>query len=219
MIAPATWAAQTLGHATNGTFPAGGPVTASFDGPGGGLGGSGPRGGGGGFAPRSGGGGFTPGGGTGRFAPGGAPPGFAPGGGGPSAGGFGGGGPFGGGDQNLTQAIAYAKAHGGGTVAVSSQTGAASAIIASGANVAGIGGFSGRESAVSASWLADAVNSGRIRWVLTQSGGGFGGQGNDGRTGSTTAMAAVQRSCTQVSAVSGLYDCQGQAAAIAGATT
>ena len=35
LAAPATWAAQTLGHATNGTFPAGGPVTtAGFGGPG-----------------------------------------------------------------------------------------------------------------------------------------------------------------------------------------
>src|SRR3954452_1017673 len=37
MLAPASWAVQTLGHATSGTFPAGGPATASFaGGPGGG---------------------------------------------------------------------------------------------------------------------------------------------------------------------------------------
>ena len=37
LAAPATWAAQTLGHATNGTFPAGGPASAGgFGGPGGG---------------------------------------------------------------------------------------------------------------------------------------------------------------------------------------
>src|SRR4051812_16628609 len=47
-IAPATWAAQTLGHATNGTFPAGGPSAASFGGPGGG----GATGGAGGFRGR-----------------------------------------------------------------------------------------------------------------------------------------------------------------------
>ncbi|HEY6892208.1 MAG TPA: glycosyltransferase family 39 protein, partial [Solirubrobacter sp.] len=37
LIAPATWSIQTLGHATNGTFPAGGPATAGvgFGGPGG----------------------------------------------------------------------------------------------------------------------------------------------------------------------------------------
>jgi 4-amino-4-deoxy-L-arabinose transferase-like glycosyltransferase len=206
-IAPAVWAADTLGHATSGTFPAGGPVVTSVDGPGGGPG-RGPGGFGARFRR-----GFIPGGpmlggpppGGGRFGPG----------------GFGGGGMFGGGGQNLTQALAYAKAHGGGTVAVSSQTGAASAIIDSGADVAGIGGFSGRESAVTANWLADAVSSGQIRWVLTQSGGGFGGGrfGNDGRTGSTTAMAAVQNACTPVISVSGLYDCQGQGAALAGATS
>ena len=66
--------------------------------------------------------------------------------------------------------------------------------------------------------MGDAVSSGQIRWVLTQSSGGFGAPGNDGRTGSTTAMAAVQRACIPVSSVSGLYDCQGQGAAIAGAT-
>ncbi|MGB9182526.1 MAG: glycosyltransferase family 39 protein, partial [Solirubrobacteraceae bacterium] len=38
--APATWAAQTLGHATSSTFPAGGPASAGgFGGPGGGPGG------------------------------------------------------------------------------------------------------------------------------------------------------------------------------------
>jgi 4-amino-4-deoxy-L-arabinose transferase-like glycosyltransferase len=157
LVAPATWAAQTLGHATNGTFPAGGPTASGFG-----------FGGGGGFA-------------------------------------GGGGGPFGGSD-GIAQATAYATAHGGGTVVVSSQTSAAASIISDGADVAGIGGFSGRESAVSVAWLDQAIRDGRIRWVLTTGGQGF-GAGNDGRTGSTTAMAAVQRSCTPVTTVSGLYDC------------
>jgi hypothetical protein len=82
--------------------------------------------------------------------------------------------------------------------------------------VAGIGGFSGRESAVSVSWLADAVQSGRIRWVLTTDGGGSGGPGNDGRTGATTAMSAVQQACTPVTSISGLYDCQGQSTNLSG---
>jgi 4-amino-4-deoxy-L-arabinose transferase-like glycosyltransferase len=156
LVAPAAWAAQTLGHATNGTFPAGGPSAAGF-----------------------------------------------------------GAAPFERAGQGVTAAVAYAQAHGGGTVAVSSQSDAAGAIIASGADVAGIGGFSGRESEVTVAWLADSVQSGRIRWVLTTSQGGLGGM-NDGRTGATTAMNAVQRSCTAASAVSGLYDCQGQAAALSG---
>ena len=47
LAAPATWAAQTLGHATNGTFPAGGPASAGFGGGGRGRGRMGaPRGGG-----------------------------------------------------------------------------------------------------------------------------------------------------------------------------
>src|SRR5262249_59183309 len=37
LLAPASWAVQTLGHATEGTFPAGGPATVGFGGvPGGG---------------------------------------------------------------------------------------------------------------------------------------------------------------------------------------
>jgi hypothetical protein len=114
---------------------------------------------------------------------------------------------FGGDASELSAALAYARAHGGGTVAVSSQSGAAAAIIESGAKVAGIGGFSGRESDVSVSWLAQEVRAGHIRWVLTSSGGfGF---GRDSRTGAQTALAAVQQSCKPVSSVSGLYDCQG----------
>ncbi len=86
-IAPAAWAVDTLGHATGGTFPAGGPANAGsgFGGPGGpaGPGGFGARGGffgraGGGqsggrspagiaslFGGSHGGGGFSPGGGRG----------------------------------------------------------------------------------------------------------------------------------------------------------
>ena len=61
-------------------------------------------------------------------------------------GGRGGAGVFGG-DGSLTQVLAYVKRHGGGTIAVSSQSSAAAAIISQHASVAGIGGFSGRESA------------------------------------------------------------------------
>ena len=109
------------------------------------------------------------------------------------AGGFGGpggGGAFGGNSASLTSALAYIKANGGGTLAVSSQSTAAAAIIFSHADVAGIGGFSGRESAVTPAWLASEVAAGKIRWVLADGDGG-GGLRNDGRTGSTTAMAAV----------------------------
>jgi 4-amino-4-deoxy-L-arabinose transferase-like glycosyltransferase len=222
LLAPATWATQTLGHATNGTFPAGGPASAGFGGPGGGG-----RGGGFGGPPagaRQ--GGFGPGGSTqGGVAPGGTAQsgpsagGFTPGGttqGGPSAGGTSqggglGGGPFGD-SAGLTEAIAYARQHGGGTIAVSSQTSASSPIIVSGANVAAIGGFSGRESEVSVSWLAEQVRAGRIRWVLTSGDGGFGGQ--DGRVGATKVMSAVQKAGREVTSVSGLYDLSGRADAL-----
>ncbi len=75
-----------------------------------------------------------------------------------------------------------------------------------------IGGFSGRESQVTADWLADRVASGEIRYVLTTGGGG--GPGGDSRVGSSDVMATVADTCTRVSAVSGLYDCQGEAAAL-----
>ncbi|MCW2986487.1 MAG: glycosyltransferase family 39 protein, partial [Conexibacter sp.] len=129
--------------------------------------------------------------------------------------GAGGGGMFGS-NTNVTAALAYAKAHGGGTIGVSSQQGASEAIISSGAKVAGLGGFSGRESEVSASWLAQAVKDGRIRYVLT--GGQSGGMGNDGRTGSTTIMAIVAKVGKQTT-VSGMYDLQGKAAAILAAAS
>ena len=222
LLAPASWAVQTVGHATNGTFPAGGPASAGFGGGGrGGPGGGGP-------------GGNFPGAG-GQAGQAGTPPAGAPGSGsagsattgngsatGPGAGGFGGmgGGGFGGDNAGVTQALAYVKQHGGGTIGVSSQSGAASAIIQSGAKVAGIGGFSGRESEVSTQWLADAVRSGRIRWVLTSGSSGFGG--NDGRVGSSKVMAAVEKVGKKVTVTSGsttvtLYDLSGRADALAAA--
>ncbi len=228
LIAPASWATQTLGHATSSTFPAGGPAS---QGMGGGPGGGGPGGmrggpgGGGGFGGAN--GGAPPqlpggtGSGTGSASGQAAPPaGFSLGGGnttnnaqGTGGPGAGGGGMFGG-NANLTEALAYAKSHGGGTIGVSSQQGASDAIIRSGSDVAALGGFSGRESEVSATWLAQAVKDGRIRYVLTDGTGG--GMGNDGRVGSSALMAVVQRVGKQTS-VSGLYDLQGTAAAIAAA--
>jgi hypothetical protein len=132
-----------------------------------------------------------------------------------------GGGGFGGDSAGLTQALAYVESHGGGTIAVSSQSGAASVIIQSGGDVAGIGGFSGRESEVSLQWLAEAVRSGRIRWVLTSGSGGFGG--NDGRVGSSAVMAAVQQIGKKVTVTSGsstvtLYDLSGLADQLAAAS-
>jgi hypothetical protein len=122
------------------------------------------------------------------------------------------GGGFGASTQSLTQAVAYAKAHGGGTIAVSSQSGAAGSLITSGADVVAIGGFSGRESQVSISWLAGAVSSGKIRYVLTDATSG--GLPQDSRIGAREAMAVVAQVGTKVSSVSGLYDLRGKAAAL-----
>jgi 4-amino-4-deoxy-L-arabinose transferase-like glycosyltransferase len=156
LIAPASWSVQTLGHATSGTFPAGGPATTAF--------------------------------------------------------GDGGGTPFGGNTSALSEAVAYVQQNGGGTIAVSSQSGAAGQLITDGAEVAAIGGFSGRESEVSLEWLAQAVEDGRIRYVLTE---GADGLQNDGRVGSSEVMAAVEAVGTPTS-VDGLYDLQGLAGALVG---
>jgi 4-amino-4-deoxy-L-arabinose transferase-like glycosyltransferase len=201
LIAPAAWAGQTLGHATDGTFPAGGPSSVAA----GGFGG--PGGAGGGFGGRLRGG--RPG-----APPAGAIPGTAgPNGATPGAGGRGGGGLGGRDSQAITAALAYIKQHGGGTLAVSSQNGgAATSIINSGADVVAIGGFSGRESQVTTDWLASRVESGAIRWVLTTGDGG--GGRNDNRVGSSDVMTAVANTGRPVSSVSGLYDLAGTGAAL-----
>jgi hypothetical protein len=114
--------------------------------------------------------------------------------------------------------VAYVRRNGGGPIATSSQSGAAGQIIASGADLAGLGGFSGRETQVSATWLAEAIRDGRIRWVVT--GGGMGGPPGaaDGRVGSRSAMSLVQSSCRRAplstSSGGGLYDCSGRATAL-----
>jgi 4-amino-4-deoxy-L-arabinose transferase-like glycosyltransferase len=251
LLAPSVWAFDTLGHATSGTFPEGGPVNVQTRGGGmfGGPGGFGARGG-----PA-----FAPGGGSSRLGAGatggvplfgnsgsagveagaGLPAGGAP----RGAGGFGSGSRT---DASTTQALAYVKSHGGGTIAVSSQSSAATAIVASGAKIAGIGGFSGRESDVSVTWLADEVRAGSIRWVLAEQTGAQAGRGGgvlpgDTRAGSKAAIAAVAKTCRRVtlttrsgstaagsssngrslasagSAASSLYDCRGLADALANA--
>jgi 4-amino-4-deoxy-L-arabinose transferase-like glycosyltransferase len=251
LAAPATWAAETLGHATSGTFPAGGPASASFGGPGGG-GGPGGFGGAGQFggAGRFGGTGSLGGAGAGQAGNGaaavqglfgGGSPGAGGSGGAGSSGGFGGagggfpgasgaggagggfagGGPggFGGDSSSLTAAIRYAEQHGGGAIGVESQSAASEAILDYDANVAGLGGFSGRESSVTAAWIAMEVREGRLRWVIVDSNQGFSLPG-DSRAGSQTAMDVVAKTCRAVTlnTTSGgtttMYDCQGYANAI-----
>jgi 4-amino-4-deoxy-L-arabinose transferase-like glycosyltransferase len=256
LLAPSVWALDTLGHAANGTFPEGGPAGVQRTGgafgarfgPRARMGALGAPGGPGAGAMRGEGGppvagpgilGGGSAGGTGRAMgmPGGVPslrggPGFGVGT-GPM------GGPMGGG-QLTQQILDYVGRHGGGTIAVSSQSSAASAIVASGAKVAGIGGFSGRESDPSAAWLAQRVRAGSIRWVLADPSMGFGaGRAlpGDTRAGSKAAMTAVEKACEKVTLPTGtaapitssgagstasgaaatLYDCRGRAGALAGA--
>jgi hypothetical protein len=142
--------------------------------------------------------------------------------GGPPGGGFGGGG-IGGEGQSLTQVLNYVKAHGGGTIGVSSQTAASASVISSGADVAGLGGFSGRESSVSVSWLATEVGAGHLRWVIA--GGSQSPRvSGDTRQGSQAAMDVVAKVCRPVTVGSStstgttMYDCQGRAAAILATT-
>lgn len=219
VAAPATWAAETLGHATSTTFPAGGPASAATAGPGGGPGGGRPAGAGG------------SGGGAGRFgqAPGaigfgGPPPGGGAFGGPPRglAGGAPAGGGFGGGATQLAAAIRYARARGGGAIGVDSQSTAAEAILTYDGEVAGLGGFSGRESSVSLTWLAAEVRAGRLRWIVSDGSQGQTGLPGDTRTGSQSAIAAAAQACRRVRGSSvgssmAVYDCQGRAAAILGA--
>ncbi len=297
LVAPAIWSFATLGHATSGTFPAGGPESASaMGGPGGGMGA--PGGGGEGMPGFGAEGGGTPGlegpetnglggeegmpgFGSGEAVPGGggmpeglgtAPPGLEGGlegmvppgmegampeggsgqvlpeglGEGTSPERFGegalteglgegrmpeGGGmagrPGGFGGADLSGVLEYTESHGGGAVAVQSQSEAAPSIIESGAEVVGIGGFSGKETSISAEWLEERIENGEIRWIV--SGGGMaggpggamagpgrsgGGLPGDDRTGSESAIDTVTaKLCTEVSADSletsagTLYEC------------
>ena len=214
LIAPTVWSFDTLGYATSSTFPSGGPAADStvFGGCGG-LGSRtlfGPPAGR--FVARQGasaqslfggppGGGAAAGsGGVGRFGQN------------PFAGGGLFGRLFGGalaGNASLTQVEAYISAHGGGTLAVSSQSNAACAIIADNSKVAGIGGFTGAESDPSIAWLAEEVASRHIRWVLANA--GLAGFGLGGRPGATAALNAAARACVSVKAFPSLYDCAGRA--------
>ena len=211
LLAPGAWAVQTLGHATSGTFPAGGPASARAAA---GRGGGGPGGGAGGGRGRP---GRPPGrrgcrraasgvGGAGRLARRVARPAAAP---AAAPGAAVGGGPFGGNTQSLTEALAYADAHGGGTLAVSSQSGRPRQLIT-------LGRRRGRRSAASRAARARSASTGsptrssdgRIRWVLTDGSGG--GCPRTAGSARRDVMAAAAEVGTQTS-VDGLYDLRGHA--------
>ena len=128
----------------------------------------------------------------------------------------GGGGGFGGGTSSSIQsALTYAQSHGAASrfpLIVTSEQEAAPYVIA-GERVASMGGFTGRETVLTNAFLAKLVGSGEARYFLLGATGFGGGPGG----GSNTAIQTIQSTCTQVSSVSGLYDCAGQADAIAAA--
>jgi 4-amino-4-deoxy-L-arabinose transferase-like glycosyltransferase len=135
------------------------------------------------------------------------------GGGGPPGGGFGFNG--GGSSSSIETALAYAQSHGATSrfpLIVTSEQEAAQSVIA-GEPVASMGGFTGRETVLTNAYLAKLVRSGEARYFLL-GGTGFGG-GRGG--GSNAAIQTIESTCTQVSSVSGLYDCAGRADAIAAA--
>jgi hypothetical protein len=68
--------------------------------------------------------------------------------------------------------------------------------------VAGLGGFSGRESSVTVSWLVAEVKAGRVTWLLVDRNQRFGLPG-DTRTGSQGALVALERSSTSVTLTGG----------------
>jgi 4-amino-4-deoxy-L-arabinose transferase-like glycosyltransferase len=120
--------------------------------------------------------------------------------------------PRGGTTRSIERALEYIDAHGGGTLAVSRQNGAAAELITlTGADVAGIGGFSGRESDMSVAWFADAVQRGQIKWVLI--GGPSALRAHGGRIGSATVMSAVKQVGAPTSR-RGLYSVRGKARAL-----
>jgi 4-amino-4-deoxy-L-arabinose transferase-like glycosyltransferase len=112
--------------------------------------------------------------------------------------------------REIRKALRYVRAHGGGTLAVSRQNGVTSQIIIHrGANLAGIGGFSGRESHMTVAAFAGAVARGQVRWVLISGPR----PSRHGRPGSATVMAAVELVGTRTP-VTRLYLVRGRAGAL-----
>jgi 4-amino-4-deoxy-L-arabinose transferase-like glycosyltransferase len=231
LLAPAVWAQSTQRAAINGVTPGAGPsaVSGLLAGTGNAFGGLGRRFGGGGGPPAGfGRGARTPP--TGGFGGAGAPPSGAIGGGG--GGGvrtFGGGGGGFGGVGGTTEALTYVRSHGAASrfpMIVAGQSGISS-LVTSGSRIAAMGGFTGRETVMSAGAVARLVAAGDARYFLLGGGTAF----NGGTSGATGAPAAIAATCRTVSSSvwnaggtstggfgfgSGgtLYDCSGKADAL-----
>jgi 4-amino-4-deoxy-L-arabinose transferase-like glycosyltransferase len=196
LAAPAAWSATTWTFSINGVFPGAGP--SFLDGQGGG---GGPQGGGRGLGGPPGGGfagGPATGFGGGARRP--RPTGF----GGPPGGGT----SFGGAGQgNVQAALSYVEKHGATkrfALIVSSEEEAAQYVV-DGDPVAAMGGFTGRETVLTPSFLSSLVRGGEARYFLVD-------DSND-----NAAVSTVTSICTRVTGFSSgsLYDCAGKADAIA----
>jgi 4-amino-4-deoxy-L-arabinose transferase-like glycosyltransferase len=226
LAAPAAWSATTLKSAVDGVFPGAGPNFVS--GLSAGRSGAflaGPRtfGGASRPAPPS---GLGPPAGLGGGTPPAPPAGAAPGGlgGGRSPGAAAGAGPAGAaGSTGIADALAYVKTHGASSrfgLIVQNEQEAASSVIA-GEPVASMGGFTGRETVLTSTYLARLVRSGEARYFLLGETGFRGGPGGT----SNAAVATITSACTVVASASWaesssaggtLYDCAGKADAISG---
>ncbi|WP_063770923.1 glycosyltransferase family 39 protein [Streptacidiphilus neutrinimicus] len=118
------------------------------------------------------------------------------------AGGFGG--PMGGGAVSSALLSYLEKNQGGATwlVAVSSAQSASEMILQSGKPVIAMGGFTGSDPAMSLARLKSLVASGKLRYVLLDSGtsGGMGGGPGGGGQANSQATSYVKSTCTAVSA-------------------
>jgi 4-amino-4-deoxy-L-arabinose transferase-like glycosyltransferase len=178
LAGPAAYAWDTMGNAYGGGDPHPGPGTQ------GGLGG------------------LQDGGAGGRGGPGGGQPGSV-------AGGLPGDGGGIGGNTSDSALLEYLVANRGNAswiVAVSGSQQAGSIEIATGLPVMAIGGFTGSDPAPTLDELKSYVASGKLRFVITGSSGGFGG-------GSSRVSSWVTSTCTAVSygGSTSLYDCAGAA--------
>jgi len=142
-----------------------------------------------------------------------------------AGGGFGFAGPgggAGGGDADVDAALAYVEAHGATsrfTLIVSSEQEAAPYVI-EGEPVSSLGGFTGRETVLTHSFLASLIRKGEARYFLL---GGQGGIGPGG--GANEGASTVESVCKAVTGWGGsggaatLYDCAGKASAIASSSS
>jgi len=214
--APAVWSSTVFKNANNGTFPGAGPNylsgASAVGGAAGGISFGGAQAGG---RPT-----FGRGGGGGRPSgpPSGTRPSFTPPGGGTAQAGGTGGTTS---SAAITAALKYVESHGATKrfgLIVQNEQEAAAAVIA-GEPVASMGGFTGRETVLTNSYLARLISRHEARYFLL---GGQTGTGGPGGT-SNAAVSTITSICkavstTTLSTSSGtLYDCAGKAAAIANA--